>query len=70
MACDMLLEDQMKILKHCIKHAEYDAEFAPIMVQRLIDQAEKVKQELIDYKKTDKRNEPDTGLTETLYVPP
>jgi len=46
MACDILLEDQMKILQHCIVHSDYDAEFAPIMVQRLIDQAEEVKNKL------------------------
>ena len=46
MACTALLEDQMKILEQCILHSKYDKEFAPIMVQRLIDQAQQVKDRL------------------------
>lgn len=47
MACTELMEDLDEILKHCIVHSDYDPEFAPVMVQRLIDRCNEVKTELM-----------------------
>lgn len=45
--CGELLEKQQELLDLCIEHAKYDRYFAPIMVQKLIDQAMKVKMDLM-----------------------
>ena len=47
LACDLLLEDLDKILKHCITHSKYDPIFAPKMIQILIDRCNEVKTELM-----------------------
>lgn len=47
MSCTELMEQLDSILKHCIVHSDYDAEFAPVMVQRLIDRCNEVKTELM-----------------------
>jgi hypothetical protein len=41
--CGELLEKQKELLDLCIEHSKYDSEFAPVMVQKLINQAEEVK---------------------------
>lgn len=45
--CSELLEQLDKILQQCRTHSEYDAEFAPVMVQRLIDKCNETKTELM-----------------------
>jgi hypothetical protein len=45
--CGLLLDQQKEILQHCITHSKYDPVFAPVMVQKLIDQAEQVKKQLL-----------------------
>ncbi len=45
--CDELLEKQKELLDLCIEHSKYDSEFAPVMVQKLISQAEEVKATLL-----------------------
>jgi len=47
LVCGFLLDDLQKILDQCITHAKYDPEFAPVMVQRLIDKCEETKTELM-----------------------
>ena len=47
LACGELLEKQDEILSFCIEHAKYDPEFAPKMVQKLIDRCNEVKTELM-----------------------
>ena len=45
--CGLLLDQQQAILEQCITHSKYDPIFAPVMVQKLIDQAEQVKKQLL-----------------------
>jgi hypothetical protein len=47
LSCTELLEKQQEILDLCIEHAKYDPEFAPKMVQRLIDKCNETKTELM-----------------------
>ena len=50
LVCDILLEKQQKLLDLCIEHAKYDPKFAPIMIDKLIDQAQKAKGSLVGIK--------------------
>jgi hypothetical protein len=45
--CSLLLEQLDKILEPVIEHSKYDAEFAPVMVQKLIDKCNQTKTDLM-----------------------
>ena len=44
--CGLLLDQLDEILEQCRIHSKYDPEFAPVMVQKLIDRCNEVKTEL------------------------
>lgn len=45
--CSLLLDQLDEILEPIIIHGKYDVEFAPVMVQKLIDRCNEVKTELM-----------------------